>query len=230
MPATGLYESFLVWPLWYLSAMLILLPLFYSAMLKCRNFFLYVLCPVLVLLIYGWFSVTTQHIDRWQDWNGLFFVSLPRAWAGLSLGGLVYCAAKKLKSLKFTKQGRLPYRSLRFEWKYTELDSFQPVPVVAYPQEAGYTRITEYRKLPVQKGVGSSYAVEYPLPYKEGEAMEPYYPVLTTESQKQYEKYKTLADNIPNLICCGRLADFKYYNMDQALERALRCIEYRFSK
>lgn len=126
--------------------------------------------------------------------------------------------------------GRLPYRSLRFEWKYTELDSFQPVPVVAYPQEAGYTRITEYRKLPVQKGVGSSYAVEYPLPYKEGEAMEPYYPVLTTESQKQYEKYKTLADNIPNLICCGRLADFKYYNMDQALERALCCIECRFSK
>lgn len=106
MPATGLYESFLVWPLWYLSAMLILLPLFYSAMLKWRNFFLYVLCPVLVLLIYGWFSVTTQHIDRWQDWNGLFFMSLPKAWAGLSLGGLVYCAAKKLKSLKFTKQGQ----------------------------------------------------------------------------------------------------------------------------
>lgn len=118
--------------------------------------------------------------------------------------------------------GRLPYRSLRFEWKHTERDSVQPAPVVAYPQEAGYTRITEYKKLPVQDGPGSSYAVEYPLPYKDGEALEPYYPVLTSQSQKQYDKYKALADQLPNLLCCGRLADFKYYNMDQALEKALK--------
>lgn len=118
--------------------------------------------------------------------------------------------------------GRLPYRSLRFEWKHTERDSVQPAPVVAYPQEAGYTRITEYKKLPVQGGPGSSYAVEYPLPYKDGEALEPYYPVLTSQSQKQYDKYKALADQLPNLLCCGRLADFKYYNMDQALEKALK--------
>lgn len=117
---------------------------------------------------------------------------------------------------------RLPYRSLRFEWKHTERDSVQPAPVVAYPQEAGYTRITEYKKLPVQDGPGSSYAVEYPLPYKDGEALEPYYPVLTSQSQKQYDKYKALADQLPNLLCCGRLADFKYYNMDQALEKALK--------
>lgn len=118
--------------------------------------------------------------------------------------------------------GRLPYRSLRFEWKHTERDSVQSAPVVAYPQEAGYTRITEYKKLPVQDGPGSSYAVEYPLPYKDGEALEPYYPVLTSQSQKQYDKYKALADQLPNLLCCGRLADFKYYNMDQALEKALK--------
>lgn len=117
--------------------------------------------------------------------------------------------------------GRLPYRSLRFEWKYTEVDSVQPAPVVAYPQEEGYTRITEYKKLPVQAGPGSSYAVEYPLPYRDGEKLEPYYPVLTAKSQKQYAKYKDLADQIPNLICCGRLADFKYYNMDQALEKSM---------
>lgn len=116
--------------------------------------------------------------------------------------------------------GRLPYRSLRFEWKYTEADSLQAYPVVAYPQEAGYTRITEFKKLPRQQGQGSSYAVEYPLPYCEGE-MEPYYPVLTGKSQEQYAKYLALADGIPHLVLCGRLADFKYYNMDQALERAL---------
>lgn len=123
--------------------------------------------------------------------------------------------------------GNLPYRSLRFEWKFSDQDCFQPAPVVAYPQEEGYTRITEYKKLPVQKGKGTSYAVEYPLPYHENERLEPYYPVLTKKSQEQYAKYKKLADQIPNLICCGRLADFKYYNMDQALERALTvCKEY----
>ena len=93
--------------------------------------------------------------------------------------------------------------------------------MVAYPQEEGYTRITEYKKLPVQEKPGSSYAVEYPLPYREGEKLEPYYPVLTEESQRQHAQYAALAAQIPNLIPCGRLADFKYYNMDQALERAL---------
>jgi len=117
--------------------------------------------------------------------------------------------------------GRLPYRSLRFEWKYEAKDSLQPAPVVAYPQQAGYTRITEYKKLPVQDKPGTSYAVEYPLPYREGARLEPYYPVLTAESQAQYGKYRALAEQIPSLILCGRLADFKYYNMDQALERAL---------
>lgn len=117
--------------------------------------------------------------------------------------------------------GALPYRSLRFAWRYEEKDSLQNAPVVAYPQETGYTRITEYKKLPVQEGHGTSYALEYPLPYQEGQSAEPYYPVLTQESQQQYEKYRKLADAVPGLICCGRLADFKYYNMDQALERAL---------
>lgn len=117
--------------------------------------------------------------------------------------------------------GQLPYRSVSFEWRYEEIDSLQDAPVVAYPQEPGFTRITEYKKLPVQKKPGTSYAVETSHPYREGEKMEPYYPVLTDASHAQYAKYKALADQIPNLIYCGRLADFKYYNMDQALERAL---------
>ncbi len=117
--------------------------------------------------------------------------------------------------------GRLPYRSLQFEWRYSQQDSFQPAPVVAYPQEEGYTRITEYKKLPAQDKPGSSYAVEYPLPYKEGETTEPYYPLLTQESQERYRRYRELAEMIPNLFFCGRLGNFKYYNMDQALEAAL---------
>lgn len=121
--------------------------------------------------------------------------------------------------------GRLPYRSLRFEWKYQDIDSLQDAPVVAYPKEKGYTRITEYKKLPIQNKKGTTYALEYPIQYQEGENQEPYYPVLTEESQKQYAKYKILANGIPNLICCGRLADFKYYNMDQALEQAIKVCE-----
>lgn len=119
------------------------------------------------------------------------------------------------------RYGKLPYRSLRFEWKYEEVESFQNMPVVAYPQADGYTRITEYKKLPYQDVAGTTYAVEYPLPYKQGESNEPYYPVLTDDSKTLYEKYKWLAEKTDNLICCGRLADFKYYNMDLAIDRAL---------
>lgn len=117
--------------------------------------------------------------------------------------------------------GRLPYRSLKFEWKYEAVNSLQNAPVVAYPQKDNYTRITEYKKLPVQEGAGTSYALEYPLPYVSGRNAEPYYPVLTKQSQQQYAQYRDRTDCIQNLYPCGRLADFKYYNMDQALERAL---------
>lgn len=132
---------------------------------------------------------------------------------------IVYTGA--LDELFRHEYGRLPYRSLRFEWKYSEKDSYQEAPVVAYPQAEGYTRITEYKKLPVQIGRGTSYALEYPLSYEEGSGAEPYYPVLTDASQALYRKYYQRAAKIKNLIFCGRLADFRYYNMDQALERAL---------
>ena len=117
--------------------------------------------------------------------------------------------------------GALPYRSLRFEWHHESIQRKQAYPVVAYPQAEGYTRITEYNQLPVQNTNGTTYAVEYPLHYEPNTNQEPYYPLLTEESQTNYQKYAELASTVPNLYCCGRLADFKYYNMDQALERAL---------
>lgn len=116
---------------------------------------------------------------------------------------------------------KLPYRSLRFEWKHEDKDSFQKYPVVAYPQAPDYVRIIEYKKLPVQNVAGTTYEVEYSLPYKKGQDNEPYYPLLTEESQNNYKKYLQRAKEIENLFICGRLGDFKYYNMDQALERAL---------
>lgn len=134
-------------------------------------------------------------------------------------GKVIYTGA--IDELFGCRYGKLPYRSLRFEWHHEELDSFQDMPVVAYPQAKGFTRITEYKKLPYQNVQGTTYAVEYPFLYQQGEKMEPYYPVLTDESQKLYMKYKGLASKVNRLICCGRLADFQYYNMDQAIRRAL---------
>ncbi|NNJ32820.1 UDP-galactopyranose mutase [Lacrimispora defluvii] len=122
-------------------------------------------------------------------------------------------------------EGKLPYRSLRFEWRHEEIDSFQEYPVVAYPQAHEYTRITEYKKLPIQEVNGTSYAVEYPLPYVPGQVVEPYYPVITNESAVVYAKYEKKANVVKGLYLCGRLADFKYYNMDQAVERAFEIVD-----
>lgn len=132
---------------------------------------------------------------------------------------VIYTGA--LDELFALDNGSLPYKSLEFEWYYQDTDSFQPYPVVAYPLEK-YTRITEYKKLPVQNVKGTTYAVEYSLPYDPAKKQEPYYPVLTEWSLKRAKVYKDRADRLNNFYYCGRLADFKYYNMDQALKRALQ--------
>ena len=155
-----------------------------------------------------------KHIDLDRENRRIFYDGKPFE------GICVYTGA--IDELFGYIYGELPYRSLRFEWKSENRKSFQEAPVVAYPQAKGYTRITEYTKLPVQEvGEKTCYAVEYSLPYKYGEKAEPYYPVLTDSSKDIYEKYAEEAKHYSNLYLCGRLADFKYYNMDQALERAL---------
>ena len=116
--------------------------------------------------------------------------------------------------------GILPYRSLVFKWVYEINSDKQPAAVVAYPQEK-FTRITEYKKLPIQDCVGTSYAIEYPASYNLSTGQEPYYPVLTEESKDLSDLYKQRANNIRNFYFCGRLADFEYYNIDQTLKRAL---------
>lgn len=122
------------------------------------------------------------------------------------------------------KYGVLPYRSLRFEHKSFATSDFQSVAIVAYPQAKGFTRITEYTKMPYQQcDKWTSVAYEYPVAYNKTSETgnEPYYPVLTENSKIKFEKYKQYASTFKNLILCGRLADFKYYNMDQVIHRAL---------
>lgn len=126
------------------------------------------------------------------------------------------------------KYGKLPYRSLEFEYKYYNKKSYQNVAIVAHPADVPYTRITEYTKLPYQDvGENTVIAIEYPLKYDKdsNKGNEPYYPVLTDESQNQYKEYLKYSNKFKNLTLCGRLADFKYYNMDQVIERALNVYE-----
>lgn len=126
------------------------------------------------------------------------------------------------------KYGVLPYRSLDFDFQSIKVDSYQNAAIVAYPQVKGYTRITEYTKMPFQNCAGwTCVAYEYPVMYNKKAEIgnEPYYPVLTTDSQEIYEKYLNYARKYKNLILCGRLADFKYYNMDQVILRTLELYE-----
>jgi UDP-galactopyranose mutase len=136
-------------------------------------------------------------------------------------GIVVYTGA--LDSLMDYEYGVLPYRSLRFDYQTKEVDSFQSAPVVAYPKAEGYTRITEYKKLPVQDIEGkSTVAYEYPLQFDpEDKGQEPYYPIPNDANAAMYQRYYDRVKDVRNLFICGRLADYKYYNMDNAIERAL---------
>lgn len=120
--------------------------------------------------------------------------------------------------------GNLPYRSLRFVVKHFERDSFQDYSIVACPESKKFTRIVEYKKMYHTKVFGTSVVYEYPEEYKLN-TNEPYYPLLKSDSIALYNKYKELASSINNLFLCGRLACYKYFNMDQTIENALKTVQ-----
>jgi UDP-galactopyranose mutase len=113
--------------------------------------------------------------------------------------------------------GKLPYRSLKFEHKVVEKEQFQPVAVVNYPHpDVPYTRITEYKYLTGQRHAKTSVTYEYPS--AEGD---PYYPIPRPENQALFKKYEALADATEGVTFVGRLATYRYYNMDQVVGQAL---------
>ena len=112
--------------------------------------------------------------------------------------------------------GKLPYRSLNFVHKTYDVRQFQPVAVVNYPNDHEYTRITEYKHLTGQTNEKTS--VTYEFPCWNGD---PYYPVPKPENAELYQKYKNLADETPDVHFVGRLATYRYYNMDQVVAQAL---------
>jgi UDP-galactopyranose mutase len=114
------------------------------------------------------------------------------------------------------RYGKLPYRSLEFKHETHNVSTFQPAPVVNYPNEHLYTRITEFKYLTGQEHAKTSIVYEFP----QGEG-DPYYPVPRKENAELYAKYKALADAEPGVHFVGRLATYKYYNMDQIVAQAL---------
>ena len=113
--------------------------------------------------------------------------------------------------------GRLPYRSLRFEHETLAAEQAQPVATVNYPDHAvPYTRITEFKHLTGQQAEMTSIMREYPA--DEGD---PYYPVPNAAAQDMYRRYAALARDCPDVTFVGRLATYRYYNMDQIVGQAL---------
>lgn len=113
--------------------------------------------------------------------------------------------------------GRLPYRSLRFEHEHLPaVDRYQEVGTVNYPNDHAYTRITEFKHLTGQQHVGTSIVREYPQ--AEGD---PYYPVPREENEALFKQYAELAKREPHVTFVGRLAQYRYYNMDQVVGAAL---------
>ena len=114
------------------------------------------------------------------------------------------------------KYGKLPYRSLEFRHETVPQERFQPVGTVNYPNDYGYTRISEFKHITGQSHPKTSVVYEYPR--AEGD---PYYPVPRPENAELYRKYEAEADAVDNVTFVGRLATYKYYNMDQVVGQAL---------
>jgi len=112
--------------------------------------------------------------------------------------------------------GKLPYRSLEFKHETHDVEVFQEAPVINFPNEQAYTRVTEFKYLTGQNHRKT--AVVYEFPRAEGD---PYYPIPRSENTELYRKYQALANARQDVHFVGRLATYKYYNMDQIVGQAL---------
>jgi len=114
--------------------------------------------------------------------------------------------------------GELPYRSLRFEHEHIPRTGYwQETGTINYPNDYDFTRITEFKHLTGQYHSGTSIVREYPQANGD-----PYYPVPRTENEQLFKRYEALAKNEPNVTFVGRLAQYRYYNMDQVVAAALK--------
>lgn len=122
--------------------------------------------------------------------------------------------------------GRLPYRSLDFKFEHYDKPFYQSHGVVNYTVSEDFTRITEFKYLSGQMDAEDTTIVkEYPMAYTGGHGQIPYYAINNAENDALYEKYKGIVDHIPGFYLLGRLAEYKYYNIDAIIDRALDLAE-----
>lgn len=125
------------------------------------------------------------------------------------------------------KYGALPYRSLKLEFEDLNQNYYQPTSVVNYPNTEKYTRITEFKYFSSDINNGSTTILkEYPLTYNYLDKNTiPYYSIINEENNCLYQKYSEEVKQYNNLYLCGRLAEYKYYNMDAVILRAFKLFE-----
>ena len=135
-------------------------------------------------------------------------------------GNVIYTGA--LDELFDCRYGRLPYRSLDFKFEHLDQDSFQGHSVVNYTVSEDYTRITEFKFLTGQKDTdGTTIVREYPFAYTGAEGEIPYYAILNEENEALYRKYRALTEEYSGFYLLGRLAEYKYYNIDAMAAKAM---------
>lgn len=171
-----------------------------------------------------------ENIEVIKNTNAMNFIKLEEnhriSFNGDQIDLLIYTGA--IDELFGYKYGILPYRSLDIHYDYYDMDSKLPCEIISYPQAEGYTRSTEYKKITLNCDAKKTIvATEYPCEYNPNDPKSniPYYPTLTKESQELYRLYLHEAEKYGNIVLCGRLAEFKYYNMDVCIEHALEKFE-----
>lgn len=130
----------------------------------------------------------------------------------------------KIDELFNYKFGELPYRSVKMKFETIEKEFFQKTATINYPNNYDFTRITEFKHIHPVYSKKTTILKEYPQEYKRGKNI-PYYPIFTNENQRKYNKYLDYSKQWKNLILVGRLAEYKYYDMDDIVKRALEVFE-----
>jgi len=127
------------------------------------------------------------------------------------------------------KFGDLPYRSVDMKFETIDKEYYQEATTVNYPNNYDFTRITEFKHIHAIKSDKTTILKEYPKEYIKGKDT-PYYPIFTDENQKKYNQYFEYSKRWSNLILLGRLAEYKYYDMDDMVERVLEVFEKEISE
>ena len=137
-------------------------------------------------------------------------------------GRLIYTG--QLDELFKKKFGELPYRSIDMKFETVDAEKFQSAPIINYPNNYDLTRITEFKQIHPAQSPRTTILREYPQAYVAGQN-EPYYPIFTEAAQAIYQKYSAELAQYKNITAVGRLAEYRYYDMDDVVKRALEVFD-----